>query len=279
MRLSDNHLVNCLKLTAVFLVLSAFFSCSSSNVKKAGSIHFALISNTMGESPYSGLGPKIKLVIKRINDNNPVFLMHLGGMVCAGENWIGIPGIDIERQYREFYSELTELSPIFYTVRAEPDISGNSSGFYKKYTGKKDYYSYNYGNMHFLVLASSAEQPVGKEQVDWIKKDLNQTKNSQAVFVFIHDPLFVPARYRASGIETCMDSDILHKIFTQFSVKAVFSGSAASYFQSEIDGISYINVGCGGFNVNDFNNGYYQYYIADYVNGELKITPGYVSLR
>ena len=279
MRLTVYHLFNCFKLAVAFLILGVLFSCSSSNVKKAENIRFALIGNTMGESPYSGLGPKMKLVVQKINEDNPVFLTHLGGMVCAGERWVGIPGIDIEKQYAELYSELSKLSPVFYAVRAEQDLINNSTEYYKKYTEKKDYYSFNYGSIHFLVLASSAGQPVSREQLNWIKKDLIQTKNSQAVFVFIHDPLFIPAKYKNIGINTCGDAESLHEIFTQFRVKAVFSGSTSQYFQSEIDGILYINAGCGGFNAKEYYNGYYQYYVADYVNSELKITPRYVSLK
>jgi hypothetical protein len=270
------NLYLCFKL---IILLGIFFSCSASGIKKNENIRFALINNTRAESPYSGLGPKVNTVIKRINEDNPVFLAHLGVMVCVGADWLGISNSDLERQYAELYSELSRLSPIFYTVKTESDLFNNSTEYYKKYTGKKEYYSYNYGDLHFLALDSAGNRSMAKEQMDWIKKDLEQAKNSQAIFVFIHNPIFVPAKYKSTGMELCKDFDLLHKYFLQYHVKAVFSGSSAVYFKAEQDGVLYINAGCGGFNANEFSKGYYQYYIIDYKNGELNVQPRYVSQK
>jgi hypothetical protein len=265
--------------TAFLCILFIPLFCSAPDIKKSDSIRFALINNTRGESPYSGLGPKIKPVIKKINDENPVILAHLGGMICGGADWIGIAKIDIERQYSEIYAVISALLPIFYTVKGRTEIYNNSSDHYIKYSGKKEYYSFNYGNLHFLVLDSSGERSMSQAQKDWIKKDLEQAKNSAAIFVFAYDPVFVPVKFKSPGIESCKDAGLLHYYFTQYNVKAVFSGSTPVYFKSDIDGVLYINAGCGGFNIIDFNQGYTQYYIADYKNGELTVIPRYVTLK
>jgi hypothetical protein len=261
------------------IFLCILLSCSSPDIKKNESIRFALINNTRGESPYSGLGPKIKPVIKKINDDNPVFLVHLGGIICGGTDWLGIAKIDVEKQYAEINSVISALLPIFYTVKGRTEIYNNSSDHYVKYSGKKEYYSFNYGTLHFLVLDSTGERTMSQTQKDWIKKDLEQAKYSSDIFVFIHDPVFVHIKFKSLGIESCKDSNLLHQYFTQYHVKAVFSGSYPVYFKSDIDGVLYVNAGCGGFNIKDFNQGYCQYYIADYKNGELTITPRYVTLK
>lgn len=279
MRLLSFKLFFYFKLILYLCVLCVFFSCSTTVKKENENIRFALINNTRGESPYSGLGPKVKPVIKKINDDNPVFLAHLGGMVCGGSEWLGITKIDIERQYKEIYSNLSALLPIFYTVLGNSDLFNNSSDYYMKYSGKKEYYSFNYGDLHFIVIDSTGQQSMFRKQMDWIKKDLKESRNSQAVFVFIHNPLFIPVKFKSSGIEVCKDFNLLHKYFSQYHVKAVFSGSTSIYFKMEVDGILYINAGCGGYSANDFNKGYYQYYIIDYRNGELAVLPRYVGIR
>jgi hypothetical protein len=277
MRLISYNTFCCFKFTILFCIFSVAVFCSTEKIKKSENIRFALINNTLGESPYSGLGPKLKPVIKKINDDNPVFLAHLGSMVCGGTEWYGITKIDMERQYSELYSETSALLPILYTVKGDSELLDNSSDYYIKYSGKKDYYSFNYGNLHFLVLDSTGNKSMSREQKEWIKKDLEQTKNSGAIFVFIHNPLFFPVKFNSSGIETCKDFDLLHQYFTQYHIKAVFSGYRSIYFKMEVDGILYINAGCGGFNANDLLNGYCQYYIADYKNGELNVQPRYVN--
>jgi hypothetical protein len=261
------------------LILCILISCSSPDIKKSENIHFALINNTKGESPYSGLGPKIKPLIKKINEDNPVLLIHLGGMICGGADWLGIAKINIDKQYSEMNAELSGLLPIFYTVKGRTEIYNNSSDHYIKYTGKKEYYSFNYGSLHFIVLDSTGENGMPQTQKDWLKKDLENAKYSSAIFVFVYDPVFVPFNLKYIAIETCRDADLLHQYFTEFHVKAVFSGSYPVYFSNSIDGVLYINAGCGGFNQKDFNLGYSQYYIADYKNGELTITPKYVTLK
>ncbi len=263
----------------ILFIISAVPYCSSPEIKKSADLRFVLINNTRGESPYAGLGPKIKPVIKKINEDNPVFLMHLGGMICGGADWLGVARADIEKQYAEMYSAISGLLPIFYTVKGRTEIFNNSSDIYIKYTGKKEYYSFNYGNIHFLVLDSTGEKGMQQSQKDWIKKDLEQAEYSPAIFVFVHDPLFIPLNLKYNGIESFKDADLLHKFFQKHRVKAVFSVSHPVYFKKDIDGVLYINAACGGFNLKDFNQGYYQYYIVDYRNMELRITPKYVSLK
>jgi hypothetical protein len=264
---------------AVFLcTVSITVSCSNTQVKNNENMQFAIINNTQGESPYSGMSTKIYSTFKQINDENPVFLIHLGGIICGGEKWYGVSKVDIDRQYMDIFSMIIKIIPIFYTVKGETDLFNNSSEYYFKYSGKNDYYSFNCGNVHFIVL-DSTQKTISDKQKDWLRNDLEEAMNSQAIFVFINDPLFIPMQYKYLNLKNCRDYEVLHKYFTKHHVKAVFSGNNQIYFKNDIDGISYINAGCGGFNKIDFNNGYCQYYIADYKNGTLRIYPKYVSVK
>jgi hypothetical protein len=205
--------------------------------------------------------------------------VHLGGIVCAGEGWQGITGTDIERQYKDFFSSFAGLSPIFYTVKAGSDLLNNSSDYYNKYTGRKDFYSFNYGNLHFIILDSTGSS-LKKEQTDWLLIDLKRYKNSAAIFVFLNDPVYIPEKIisQISAMQL-KERDVLHKYFIKYPVKAVFSGSFQIFFKSEIDGITYINTGCGGFNKDEIAKGYAQYYMAEYNNGILLVHPKYLNSR
>jgi len=279
MQLKQNNASKFFKIIILLHIFIVIISCAELKNKPNESLRFAIISNTYGESPYSGLSPLIDAAIKQINGDNPVFLMHLGGIVCAGAEWHGISEIDINRQFREFYSSTARLMPILYAVKGCSDIYNNSSDLYNKYSGRKDYYSFNYGSLHFIVVDSAEiSGSLSERQKNWIINDLEQSKDSRAIFVFIHNPLFAPTGYRATDYEVKLQNYIiLHEYFKRYKVKAVFSGMETAFFKLNIDGIYYINAGCGGFNKIDFYKGYYQYYVVDYKNGELQVLPKYVT--
>jgi hypothetical protein len=259
-----------------FSFLSLF--CTSAVINKNESLRFAIINHTRAQSPYSGLDRRLNFALNQIKEDNPVFLVHLGGMVCAGTNWQGITGSDIERQYKEFFSTVSGLPSIFYTVKAGSDLFNNSSDYYNKYTGRKNYYSFNYGNLHFLVLDSSGS--LNKEQKEWFTSDLKRYKNSAAIYVFLYDSLFIPEKIQSQlSAAQYKDSEFLHKYFIKYPVKAVFSGNSPLFFKRDIDGISYINTGCGGFNKDEITKGYAQYYIVEYKNGKLLVLPKYLNTR
>ncbi|MFH0976330.1 MAG: hypothetical protein V1874_11165 [Spirochaetota bacterium] len=266
------------KPAAFLCVVIIAASCSNARVKKNDNIQFAIINNTRGESPYSGLGPKVLPVLKQIKDENPVFLIHLGGIICGGENWYGVSKADVDRQYLEIFSIILKVLPNFYTVKSETELLNTSSEYYSKYSGKKDYYSFNCGNSHFIVL-DSTQKTISDKQKEWLKNDLEETGNLQDIFVFISDPIFIPNQYKYLNLQICKGHELLHKHFAKHRVKAVFSGSGSVYFKSDIDGVSYINTGCGGFNKIDYNNGYCQYYVAEFKNGALRVYPKYSGIK
>ncbi len=279
MLLLNTGIIKYFKLIFFICLVSISLSCTKSYINKNENLRFAIISNTRAQSPYSGLEQRLHLAIRQIEEENPVFLLHLGCMICAGTEWQGITKSDMERQYKEFYSLISGLFPIFYTVKAGSDLINNSSDHYHKYSNKKDYYSFNYGNLHFLVLDSSSDT-VKKEQLDWIIKDLKYYKNSAGIFVFIHDPIFIPEKNKLTEpIIQYKDNELLHKYFKKYPVKTVFSGSHPIFFKSDKDGISYINTGCGGYNKEDISKGYAQYYMAEYNNGVLLVRPKYLNSR
>ncbi len=257
-------------------VLSNYLSCSKPVIIKDAGLRFALISNTYSDSPYQDPGHGVTSTIDHINEDNPLFVVHLGGLVCGGTKWQGVSTSNIKRQYKEIFSDLSLLSPILYTVKCETELFKGKPEYYLKYARREPYYSFNYGDIHFLVLDSSSGTGTGisEEQLYWIKKDLGQHEHSEAIMVFMCNPMFLPAKYKLSDSMTrCADYEILHKIFIEFKVKAVFSGNNSKYFRMDIDGISYINAGCSGFNRVHVSRYSYQYYIVDYKEGYLSVIP------
>ena len=282
----QHFLLNNLKLkdkkyhiTPAFFILFACFTsifpaCAGEGKKKLPeNIRFSIFGNTFPETPYTEMGIRIEPTIIKINDDNPLFAVHIGDIVCGGGRWSGIKKNDIEKQYDNFYSISKNLRPILYNVIGEMDFFNQSADTFNFHTKRKDYYSFNYGNIHFIVLNTSDPSPgeIGKAQIEWLKKDLDQDKNREAIFIFTHHPLFFPKREITDQSDVVKDSITLHKLFLKYPVKAVFSGHLPVYYKEEVDNIIYVIAGCGDYDKKYNYSRAHQYYIIDYSYGTINI--------
>lgn len=261
----------------LFLSLCIFMnlaSCKGRNIRgNTEHLRFALIGNTNPESPFQQLSDRVRKTFKEINEDNPVFIVHLGNIVYGGKEWMGIKRKDISLQYNQFFRYASTLNPILYTVKGEMDLYNDSSELYQVYSGREDYYSFNYGNLHFIILdTNDSAGEMSKEQLLWLENDLAEYRDAH-IFVFSHHPIVIPRRNQSHADKSILqESDRLHRIFNQYPVKAVFSGHWSSYNLVKRDTIIYYITGCGGFNKPDRFKKYNNYYIVDYFRGSITIT-------
>ncbi len=270
---------------AVWTILALFATAcflSPARVASPLEFRFALTGNTFPESPFRGKNEALDGLIKRINDDNPLFVIHVGDIVHGGKSWMGISAIDLERQFRDFKTQFALLRPLLFTVRGEKDMLDTSCEHYTRYTGRSPYYSFNYGPAHCIVLDTCEEgkAEIRSSQRAWLEKDLVRHRRAQAIIVFAHYPIFennAPGFDSAGGMIAMKQADELHDLFKKFPVKAVFSGHCNSLYRTVKDGIHYIVAGC------DFSairatphqkvKSAAQYYIVDYRNGDINVIP------
>jgi hypothetical protein len=252
-------------------------SCAGKKIiPEEPSFRFAVIGNTLPESPFKMPSERVKSVFREINRDNPIFIVHTGDIVFGGSSWMGIKEEDVTAQFRLFAGYSTELKPILYTAAGERDHFNNSAVQYCRIMKRKKYYSFNYGGLHFVILCSFDGRAgyCSPRQMDWLKKDLASYWNSPAIFVFIHHP---PESSKCDftvgdslSVET---TNALHDIFKEYPVRAVFSGHHTNFCREKRDNIDYISTGCGCYNENDKYKKSNNYYIVDYLKGDIKITP------
>lgn len=243
---------------------------------------FALTGNTFTESPFRGKNEAIDALIKSINEDNPLFLVHLGDMVHGGKSWMGISAIDLERQFCDIKTQYAPLRPLLFTLRGEKDMLDASYEHYTRHTGRSPYYSFNYGPVHCIVLdaCEDGKSAIAALQMAWLERDLRRHSSSQAIFVFTHYPFFendTLGSDSAGAKISIKQAEELHALFKKFPVKAVFSGHCNSLHRTVKDGIHYITAGC------DFSairvtphqkvKNTAQYYVVDYRNGEITLFP------
>jgi 3',5'-cyclic AMP phosphodiesterase CpdA len=262
-------------LLSIFILLLPL-SCAKNRRTPVKSLRFAVIGNTYPESPFSGFNRELDLLVEEINRANPVLLFHTGNIVHGGKSWMGIKDVDLERQFREFRSSMKKLGPVLYTVPGSMDSLDGKKDIYRKYTGRDNYYSFNYGALHFIVLDTKDEgEIIDKAQMEWLEKDLEKYRGAQAVIVFTHHPLF-----RVKG------KRIIHKageklqgLFKFYPVKAVFSGNLESYYRADKEGIEYHITGTRLLHHRSWSRNRVHYYIIDFDGVLFKVEKKELDLK
>lgn len=100
-------------------------------------------------------------------------------------------------------------------------------------SGTEAYYSFDYGNIHFICLDSydSDRSPSGP-MLTWLKQDLMNT-DSDWIIAFWHHPPYSKGSHDSdsSGAQTDMRQNVL-PILEQYGVDLVFAGHSHSYERS-----------------------------------------------
>ncbi len=100
-------------------------------------------------------------------------------------------------------------------------------------SGTEAYYSFDYGNMHFICLDSyESDRSTSGPMLTWLKQDLMNT-DSDWIIAFWHHPPYSKGSHDSdsSGAMTDMRKNVL-PILEQYGVDLVFTGHSHSYERS-----------------------------------------------
>ncbi|MDP8322697.1 MAG: metallophosphoesterase [Candidatus Stygibacter australis] len=239
------------KIIFAFIILTSIFCIYAKN-----DFHFAILGDRTGGANQEAFDE----VINEINSLRPDFIINVGDFVedgrIAGDWDVPLKSIEI-------------LDCKLYFVPGNHDIiDENSAQIFKEKTGFDPFYSFDYQKTHFVVLNNatiSRYDEFDEEQVNWLIKDLNENRESENIFVFMHKPFW--ANQIASEKE-----DRFHEIFLQNNVDAVITGHWHQYAHNQYDGIDYYLVGSSGGSMPDENVDmgiFYQYMMCKVEDDEL----------
>jgi 3',5'-cyclic AMP phosphodiesterase CpdA len=242
--------------------------CTALPQRSSPDVKFIIIGNTSPTSPFAGNAERLPDVLRSINHEDPVLVIHTGNIVQGGYEWMGITKKDVIRQYRNAIEQTKILTSVIHILAGEKDQLNGSLDLFKYYIGKRLYSSFNYGDSHFILLhIIDRDQRMSPDQMRWLREDLEHNKNSSAIFIFSHYPVLSFSQNMAQFDE----GSKLHELFTRYPVKAVISGASKNFYEHERDNVRYIEAGCYGFNNNDRYWYYYQYYIGHYYGNGFSI--------
>ena len=245
---------------ALFLII-LLMSCAAPEHRPGHEVRFIVIGNTSPVSPFTGYPERLPFVFKSMGLENIVLAIHTGNLIHGGNEWMGITRKDIVRQYQNVLRHKNMNIAVTHILAGEMDQFNGKNDFFEQFIGTKLFYSFNYADSHFILLnILNKDHLLTLGQMRWLENDLEAHKNDSAIFVFSHYPVISSPQ---SGIRY-EGGEALHALFIRYPVKAVISGYMKNYSEYEKDTVRYIDAGCYGFNNEDWQPGFNQYYIARY---------------
>lgn len=230
----------------ILIVITAFSiyfnSCSSNQITgQGGSLHIAIIADTYPESPYLKPDEKISDLVKSINNSPAQFTFHMGNIIYAGDAVNALTDNDIEKQIFDQKRYFNNLTSILHIVQGDKDNNVDNRIF-NKYFNNSGYYSFNCGDIHFIILDSNEDSgKISLKQMIWLEEDLQQFKFYPGKYVFIRDNTVKPEDWKYKKMKTHSQSAKLNSIFQNNSVTGVFSASGDDYFKMKFNNVIYIN--------------------------------------
>jgi 3',5'-cyclic AMP phosphodiesterase CpdA len=259
----------------LLLMLGAFGGCSTAPERcESCTLRILLTGQTMPESPYRRYSPRIKNLMLAIDQQNPDLVIHLGNIIYGGKHETGVIREDVNRQYDELRYYLRMVRMPMYLVSGTLDVFEGDLDAARNLFDGRGWYSFNYGDIHLVVLNTSAPHPgtLSHAQLKWLEENLRRHRSSGQVIVFMHHAPFVPGPgdWGTGGVRE-EDAQQLHNLLVAYPVRAVISGDGSRYFDFTRDEIRYINAGCDVlFNPAAARN----YYMLEVDSSTLTLTPG-----
>ncbi len=172
-------------------------------------------------------------------DPEASFALHTGDMVGNGdilEDW--------SVQWWAAISPLIRYLPIYPTM-------GNhelNSSWYRRYFsslgGNGTNYSFDWGNVHFVILDSNVVNFGTEEQMAWLEEDLEQNVDADFTVVSHHIPVFRSSPAGGEGMPYLQDR--LPPLYEAYGVDLVFSGDVHSFQHHLRNGVHYFISAGGG---------------------------------
>ena len=190
----------------------------------------------------------------------PAFVLHTGDLVDDGRKARLWP--------KEFFGPAAALMSKVALFPVLGNHEENSPLYYNLFDlpGNERYYSFDYGQVHFVMLDSNepefpderrresrmidkyrqALDEARNRQLAWLRLDLAAHRDARLTIVCIHSPLYSSVDEGDRLGDYRRMREWLEPVLDQHGVDAVFSGHDHFYQRHTVNGIQYVVAGGGG---------------------------------
>lgn len=185
-------------------------------------------------------------VINSMISNNPeTFFLHTGDFVGDGNVY--------DKWQTEYFDPAQNLLKNTVLFSSPGNHEGNLNWYYSFFSmpttssSTEAYYSFDYGNSHFISLNDYVSFLPGSSQYNWLIDDLisSSAQNAEWIIVFYHVPAYTSGPHEGEPISLDKQTYLV-PLFEQYGVDLIFQGHDHFYERSEKNNIQYITTGGGG---------------------------------
>lgn len=183
----------------------------------------------------------------------PAFMLHTGDVIypCADDPYM-------DPNYFVPYSRTLPSIP-YFTSLGNHDVQCGPNAYLDSFylpsnnpLNTERYYSFDYGNAHFIALDSNQSTAPGSDMYNWLANDLAGTTKFWK-FVYFHHAIYTSGAQGLSSYVIPMRNN-LAPLFEQYNVDIVFNGHDHDYervlprrdYVPNSRGVVYIVTGGGG---------------------------------
>jgi predicted phosphodiesterase len=206
-------------------------------------------------------------IARRVAEANPVMSLY-GGDLCVNSGYQAFK----EQFFRPNELALIARVPFFNTPGNHEKWSTNTRAFTQapaSSSGIQEYYSFDYGDMHVLVLNNEIPYDEESPQYRFAQSDLSTTKRAWKV-VINHKPAYVSGGHG----ENAKMKKMSESVFEPNHVDAVIGGDSHFYQHNLVNGIHHMVLGSVGAPL--YNPGSASYVVKqakEYDYGIIDVTP------
>ncbi|KAF2955806.1 metallophosphoesterase [Marinitoga sp. 38H-ov] len=200
-------------------------------------------------------------IIQQINNDNSVkFVINTGDMVFDSN----------PIKYDFFLKQLKNLNKPMLPVFGNHDVADGGVGRYIDIFGPL-YYSFNLKNSYFIMLNNSNEEELDPWQMNWLKDELEKSKNYKYTFVFMHVPIYDPRKdinnQPGHSLKNLSNAEELLNLLNNYDITQIFFGHIHGYYIGKWKNVPYTVTGGAGAELVGKNPDHdFYHYIKVHVN-------------
>lgn len=255
MKLKNSIMEKTKLLLVLFILTFLQFSCVQK--KDVASFKFIVWGDSQFENieTFNGIVQETELL-------KPAFVIHVGDMI---HGYTYDPE-NARRQWKHFKEQISPLSCPFYPTPGNHDVTtAEIEPIYQEAWSGKYYYSFDYGNSHFIILDAFLNQQfdtIPEEELNWLEKDLETNKNADNIFISFHSPLYLKKEDKNDWLA-------IQNLLERYSIKAVFSGHYHIYDYRIKNNINYFCLNSsGGMEYYNHLAGYSHHFLVVSIDGK-----------
>lgn len=222
---------------AACVLLLLFCARAAVQTKDTNSFRFAILGDRTGGA-FPGA---YQAAWKETDADHPDFVINVGDTIQGGND----ETLDTEWQHIQELLVPYRKYKFFYVPGNHDVWSLASAQAFEKYTGRPLHYSFNYGQAHFVVLDNSRSDSLPFEELQFLKRDLEENQKQKLKFVFFHRPSWI------FQVVLRNPDFPLHKLALQYGVKYIICGHIHEMLRFQLDGVTYLSMASSGGHLRD----------------------------